>query len=71
MDQYTALMSTGTGGTLLLIAVYIYKTFNHKRVRSNCCGKKLEMSLDVDETTPPRQNFQVNNPLARPPPDAS
>jgi hypothetical protein len=60
MDQYTALMSTGTGGTLLLVAIYIYRTFNHKRVRSNCCGKKLEMSLDVDETTPPRQNFVVN-----------
>lgn len=64
-------MSTGTGGTLLLVAIYIYKTFNHKRVRSNCCGKKLEMSLDVDETTPPRQNFVVNNPLPRSPPVAS
>ena len=51
MDQ-NALMGTGTGGTLLLIALYMYKTFNHRRVRSNCCGKKLEMSLDVEETSP-------------------
>lgn len=58
MDQTTALLGTGTGTTLLLVAIYLYKTLNHRRVRSNCCGKKIEMSLDIDETSP--KSFQVN-----------
>jgi len=29
---------------------------NHKRIRSNCCGKKLEASLDVENTTPTKPN---------------
>jgi hypothetical protein len=39
-------MVLGTAGTLFAAA-------NHKRIRSNCCGKKIEASLDVEETTPP------------------
>jgi hypothetical protein len=38
------------GGTILAIV-------NHKRIRSNCCGKILTASLDVESTTPP--NIQV------------
>ena len=36
------------GGSALAI-------INHTRIRSVCCGKKIEMSLDVDKTqaTPP------------------
>jgi len=34
------------GGTILAIV-------NHKRIRSNCCGKVLTASLDVENTTPP------------------
>jgi hypothetical protein len=30
----------------------IYAAINHKRIRSNCCGKVLEASLDVSDTTP-------------------
>lgn len=26
---------------------------NHKRVRSTCCGKKAEVSFDIEATTPP------------------
>jgi hypothetical protein len=50
MEHKLALLSTGTGGTILAVLVLLYKTFNHKRFRSNCCGKKLEMSLDVEDT---------------------
>jgi len=35
-----------TGGTL-------YTILNHSRVRSNCCGHKIEMSVDVERTSPP------------------
>jgi hypothetical protein len=28
---------------------------NHKRVRSVCCNRKLEVSLDIETTTPPNK----------------
>jgi hypothetical protein len=34
------------GGTLIGI-------INHKRVKSTCCGKTLEASIDINQTTPP------------------
>jgi hypothetical protein len=30
----------------------IFTAINHTRVRSACCGKKLEVSFDVDKTSP-------------------
>ena len=27
---------------------------NHKRIRSNCCGKELTTSIDIENTTPPK-----------------
>jgi hypothetical protein len=35
-------------GTLVLGII------NHKRVRSSCCRKTMEVSLDIDNTTPPQ-----------------
>jgi len=37
------------------VATAIYSAVNHKRVRSTCCGKVAEVSLDVENTTPPTQ----------------
>jgi hypothetical protein len=37
---------TSVGGAVLALV-------NHTRLRSVCCGKKLEVSLDVEKTTPP------------------
>ena len=34
------------GGTVLAMV-------NHTRIRSVCCGRKLDVSLDVERTTPP------------------
>jgi len=33
-------------GTLVLGIV------NHKRIRSSCCGKTMDASLDIENTTP-------------------
>jgi hypothetical protein len=47
-----------TTSTLSTIAVVvsvagaIFTAVNHSRIRSSCCGKKLEVSFDVDKTTP-------------------
>lgn len=47
------------GGTILAV-------INHKRIRSNCFGKKLEVSLDVESTTPPKKenvdDLKINIP---------
>jgi len=68
MDTNMALLSSGTGGTLLMVLLYLYKTLNHRRCRSKCCGRDLDMSLDIEETTPPirpppQDRFEVRNPV--------
>jgi hypothetical protein len=41
---------------------------NHKRIRSTCCGKKAEVSLDVEDTTPqgPKAGFRPPSPTSPP-----
>lgn len=51
MDTTNILGLTGFG---ISIAGVIYTAINHKRVRSKCCGRLLEASLDVENTTPPK-----------------
>jgi hypothetical protein len=43
------------GGSILAV-------FNHTRVRSVCCGNKLEVSLDVDKTSPPADKMEIKIP---------
>jgi hypothetical protein len=49
MDQQSILsivaIVLSVGGTALAV-------INHTRVKSMCCGKKIEVSLDVDRTQP-------------------
>ena len=47
--------SIGGASVLGIIAIigFVYKAVNHHRCRSNCFGKKLEVSMDIEETTPP------------------
>jgi hypothetical protein len=53
MDNYTS-GGIGAGTMLALGIVYrVYLAVNHHRVRSNCCGKEVVVSVDVEETTPP------------------
>ena len=42
----------GVIGFGLTLAGGIYSAINHKRIRSNCCGKLAEASLDIENTTP-------------------
>jgi hypothetical protein len=47
ITSYVAIaMSVGTA---------IIGIVNHKRVRSVCCNRKLEVSLDIEATTPPKK----------------
>jgi hypothetical protein len=55
MDNYAS-GGIGAGAVVVLgIAYRVYLAVNHHRVRSNCCGKELVVSVDVEQTTPPQQ----------------
>lgn len=52
----------GTAGLISLVIVITEKVvqlLNHKRVRSKCCGRVAEASLDVENTTPPSERHLV------------
>jgi hypothetical protein len=51
----------GVSGIVISVAGVIFTAVNHKRIRSNCCGKTLEASLDVEATTPPIKSIPVVN----------
>lgn len=44
----------GTVAVIISVITAIIGAVNHKRLRSNCCGKNMEMSVDIESTTPPR-----------------
>lgn len=45
MDTGTALGGTGLFFSILGI---VYSAINHKHIRSKCCGKVYEVSIDID-----------------------
>lgn len=65
-DIQTALLSTGTSGTIITILYFLYKTCNNKRLHSKCCDKDVDIEFQVQEMTPPDKGahkFTHNNPL--------
>jgi len=40
----------GIFGFLASMAGLVYTAINHKKIRCRCCGKDLDMSVDIDET---------------------
>lgn len=52
----------GFGGgivSVISLVIGIVIKLNHKRCRSNCCGKRMEVAVDVEETTPPNLRIPV------------
>ena len=47
-------MVMGTVSLIVAIGGIVIAAINHKRLRSKCCGRKLEASIDIENTTPPR-----------------
>ena len=51
-------MDSTTGGVLGILGFLIsgggaiYAAINHKKIRFKCCGKDIDMSVDIDETKP-------------------
>ena len=61
-------MDSNTGGILGIFAFLtsaaglIYTAINHKRIRCRCCGKDLDMSVDVDPTDKPKPKLSQTLP---------
>lgn len=54
----------GISGIVALVAVIvkgIYEAINHKRCRSNCCGLRSIVSLDIETNTPPLEKPLIPN----------
>ena len=54
------------GGYIAIATPFIlaaYAACNHKRLKSKCCGKMIEMSLDIEATTPPRSDKVEPEPM--------
>jgi len=51
MDTGSAL---GTSGLVLSFIGILYSAINHKQIRSKCCGRVMEVSIDIDTTVPQR-----------------
>ena len=39
-------------GICVSVGGAVFAAINHTRIRSVCCGRKMEVSLDVEKTTP-------------------
>ena len=54
-------METNTILSTLAIVTSVVGTvvvgINHTRIRSRCCGRTADMSLDIEKTTPPPKIF--------------
>lgn len=53
MDSQTTAI-VGYCSLLLSIGTIVIGVINHKRVRSSCCGHNMDISIDVENTTPPK-----------------
>jgi len=38
---------------VLSVCGTVVAAINHTKIRSACCGRKIEVSLDIEKTTPP------------------
>ena len=46
-------------GVVVSVVTAVVGALNHSRIRSNCLGKKLEVSLDIDRTSPDELRIKI------------
>jgi len=66
MDSTTS-SALAIGSIVISIGGSILAIINHKRIRSNCCGKEVVASLDVENTTPPESEKKEELKITLPP----
>jgi hypothetical protein len=54
MDSQTLQSGGASAGFIFAIALLykLYHVINHHRIRSRCCGRTLDASIDIDGTSP-------------------
>ena len=60
MDISSIITGTASGGILAIVYI-TYKLFKHSSCRSNCCG--IKSSLQVDLSTPSNSPSEKDKPL--------
>ena len=60
MEENYLGMGGGIAGIVALVVAIAVK-LNHKRLRSHCCGKDIEVSVDVENTTPIEKSHEETN----------
>lgn len=50
MEVGSAFASGGIVATVLGVVLVVYKSVNHQRIKSKCCGKRCDVSLDIEST---------------------
>jgi hypothetical protein len=50
-----------TGVALILLVYRILKSIKGKKLTSTCCGKKLDIGIDVSNMTP--KQTEIQNPM--------
>jgi hypothetical protein len=60
----------GMSALIVSIVGTVIAAINHKKIRSNCCGRKVEMSIDIQDTTnsPSVRPINPHPPISQPPP---
>lgn len=66
MDSTTS-SALAIGSIVISVGGSILAYINHKRIRSNCCGKEVVASLDVENTTPPESEKKEELKISVPP----
>lgn len=69
MDDGSLLKAAGfstTGMAIVLVIYRLLKSVKGKRFVSSCCGRKMEIGIDVQEMTPHHIAIPIENPLAKP-----
>jgi hypothetical protein len=68
MDEELLKMSGASAGTIAIVLVVykILKSALGKRLISNCCGRKIEVGLDIKDSVPTPKDevcLEIKNPI--------
>jgi hypothetical protein len=64
-------MDSNTSSTLALVSLAVsvggsvIALINHKRIRSTCCGRKGEVSLDIENTSQVKPTLVVGDTVSQ------
>jgi hypothetical protein len=67
MDDSDLLKLSGVSGGTIAIILLVYKILKSvmgKKLVSNCCGRKMEVGIDVQDSTPKKDVcLEIKNPM--------